>query len=114
VGQAAAIEHQGRALGRNSPVGHGAQRFRQDQHDRGLVLEQRHVDAPSGAEEDAMPVTHFLAANGPVPAPLSIGFDVLALPVLGRGPAAMALLVVEIRLLVFVLMHLDSPQLEIP
>jgi hypothetical protein len=56
--------------------------------------------------EDAVPVTKLLAANGPVPATVPIGFDVLAPPLLRRRAACVVL---EVRLLVLVLLHRDSP-----
>jgi hypothetical protein len=61
-----------------------------------------------------VPVTKLLAANGPVPAPLPVGFDVLASPVVRRRPAAVGLLAFEIRLLAFVLLHHDSPKAKAP
>jgi hypothetical protein len=57
-------------------------------------------------DEHAVTVTERLAANGPVPASLAIGFDVLSTPLLRGGAAAIGL---EVRLLGFVLVHCDLP-----
>jgi hypothetical protein len=61
-----------------------------------------------------VPVTEVLAANGPVPAPLPVGFDVLAPPLLRRRSAAIGLLGFEIRLVALVLLHHDSPKAKAP
>jgi hypothetical protein len=52
-----------------------------------------------------MPVTKILAANGPVPAPLPIGFSVLAAPALRGRPSALFRCTLDACLLVFALPH---------
>jgi hypothetical protein len=114
LGEAAAFQQEVSALQRNGPLGHGAQRFRQHQHDGGLVFEQGHIDSPPAPQEDAVPVTKVLAANGPVPATFAVGFDVLAAPVFGRGAAVAGLVVLEIGLLALILLHVYSPKAKAP